>query len=63
MERYKWVCYGLDMEGYQVVETEGKNQLDSHNKAVKYFQDNRYDFDTVERFDDSFKKRVNWQEQ
>lgn len=60
MEKYQWVAYGLDMFGYVIVETEGVDINDSHNKALKQLQENKVDFDTLEPFDNSFISRMNW---
>lgn len=55
----KWVAYGLDMAlDYVVVETEGCDTKESHEKAIELLKQNQVDFDTVEPFDVSFLKRI-----
>lgn len=55
----KWVAYGLDMSfDYVIVETEGSDAKESHDKAIEILKQNEVDFDTVEPFDVSFLKRI-----
>lgn len=58
MKKYTWVAYGLDMFGYVVIETEGNDIIEAHEKAVGLYNENKMEFDTVEPFDVSFLERV-----
>lgn len=56
---WKWVAYGTDMSlDYVIVETEGDNISESHEKAKEVLKQNNIDFDTVELFDADFLKRI-----
>ncbi|PAD70627.1 hypothetical protein CHH83_02155 [Bacillus sp. 7586-K] len=50
-----WVAFGINMQGIETIETEGKDLMDSHEKAVEYFVNKNFNFDCVMSYEEYLK--------
>lgn len=63
MKTWKWVAYGLDMKlDYVIIETEGEDVYESHQKAIDMLLGMNMDCDYIEQFDRRFVNEVVFKE-
>ena len=49
--KHTWVIYGLDMEGTETITTEGIDLNESHDRAVKHFNNTNLEWDCCESYE------------